>query len=144
MWRERIKTLSATAKFSSCAAITTISSAEDALGIRLPTELVEILSESDGVIGEYGLGLLWPVSRIQKDNLIFRNSVDFRTLYMPFDSLLFFGDAGNGDQFAFSILQGEIRRTDIFVWAHENDSRTWVAPSLRLYFDWWLTGKITL
>jgi hypothetical protein len=63
---------------------------------------------------------------------------------MPFDSFLFFGDAGNGDQFAFTICGGIVRRPDVFAWDHENDSRSWVAPSLRSYLDWWLTGKITL
>jgi hypothetical protein len=24
------------------------------------------------------------------------------------------------------------------VWDHEQDSRTWVAPSLRTYLEWWL------
>jgi hypothetical protein len=61
---------------------------------------------------------------------------------MPFDHLLFFADAGDGDQFAFGILNGEIRNPDIFVWNHENDSRTWVAPSLDVYLEWWINGKL--
>lgn len=56
--------------------------------------------------------------------MIFRQSVDFRELYMPFDCLLFIADAGNGDQFAYSIVGGAIRRDDIFAWDHENDSRS--------------------
>jgi hypothetical protein len=32
----------------------------------------------------------------------------------------------------------------VFVWNHEDDSRTWVAPSLRVYLEWWLTGKIKI
>ena len=144
MWRERIKYLSTAAEFSPSADASAIARAEEALSIRFPTELADLLVESDGVSGEYGLGLLWSVSLIQEDNLSFRRSIDFRTLYMPFDNLLFFGDAGNGDQFAYSIIHGEVRRADIFVWDHESDSRTWAAPSLELYFDWWLTGKISV
>ena len=144
MLRERIKSLSAAATFSQQASAGSIAGAEVALGVRFPAELSSLLEESDGVSGEYGLALLWPVSRIQKDNLEFRGSEDFRTLYMPFDCLLFFGDAGNGDQFAFSILQGEVRRSDIFVWNHEMDSRSWVAPSLGTFYDWWLTGKLKI
>jgi hypothetical protein len=30
------------------------------------------------------------------------------------------------------------------VWNHEDDSRTWVAPNLAKYLEWWLTGRITL
>ena len=114
------------------------------LGIELPDELGSILSESNGIHGEYGLGLLWDVSRIIEDNLRFRRSSEFSDLYMPFDHLLFFGDAGNGDQFAFTILRGGVTRSDIFVWNHEDDSRSWIAPSLRTFYDWWLTGKITV
>ncbi len=49
---------------------------------------------------------------------------------MPFDSLLFFGEAGNGDQFFYRILDGHVRDADVYLWDHETDSRTWGAPSL--------------
>ena len=61
---------------------------------------------------------------------------------MPFDNLIFFADAGNGDQFAFPIVSGEVRQNKVFVWDHEDDSRRWVAPSLQSYLEWWLTGKL--
>lgn len=61
---------------------------------------------------------------------------------MPFEPLLFFADAGNGDMFAYTVCNGSVRRPDIFVWNHEDDSRTWVAPSLALYLEWWLSGKL--
>jgi len=54
---------------------------------------------------------------------------------------LFFADAGNGDQFA---LVPMTTRPEVFAWSHEDDSRTWVAPGLAKYLDWWLTGKIVL
>ena len=94
--------------------------------------------------GEYGLGLLWSAERIEADNLNFRTFPAFKELYMPFDALLFFGDAGNGDQFAYIVLRREVRRSDIFVWDHETDSRTWVAPSLGVFYDWWFTGKLKI
>jgi hypothetical protein len=59
---------------------------------------------------------------------------------MPFDSLLFFADAGNGDQFAFPITGARVR-DDVFVWDHESDSRRWYAGSLGQYIDWWLSGE---
>ena len=114
------------------------------LGIQPPDELRSLLAESNGVDGEYGLGLLWDVDRIIEENRRFRTTSDFEELYMPFDCLLFFGDAGNGDQFAFPVLKGSVRRPDIFVWNHEDDSRSWAAPSLQTYFDWWLSGKLTI
>ena len=144
MWRDRIKSMTAKAEFAAPANAGAVALAEEALGVRLPAELAAVLKESDGVSGEYGLGLLWPIERIKEDNQRFRSLPDFKDLYMPFDSLLFFGDAGNGDQFAFTVLQGEVRRGDIFVWDHETDSRTWVAPSLGTFYDWWLTGKLKI
>jgi hypothetical protein len=144
MWRERINSLTAKAEFSAPVTAASIAIAEQAIGVRLPADLVAVLNESDGISGEYGLGLLWKIERIKEENRRFRSIPDFKDLYMPFDSLLFFGDAGNGDQFAYTVLQGEVRRDDIFVWDHENDSRTWVAPSLGVFYDWWLTGKLKI
>ncbi|AAS41993.1 hypothetical protein BCE_3082 [Bacillus cereus ATCC 10987] len=51
---------------------------------------------------------------------------------------------GNGDLFGYSILNGMVQRDDIYVWNHENDSRTWVAPSLKTFMEWWESGKITI
>lgn len=98
-----------------------------------------VLFMSNGVEGEYGLGLIWPIERITADNLAFRTDTDFAQHYMPFDPLLFFADAGNGDQFA---LVPHTHRLDVFAWDHENDSRTWVAPGPPEYLQWWLTGRI--
>ncbi len=139
MWRERIRNLCPVSTFAPGCSSAALTHVEQALGIAFPTSLREILLESDGVQGEYGLGLIWPADRIRQDNLAFRTQATFAELYMPFDSLLFFADAGNGDQFAFSIQGGAIGRADIFAWDHETDSRTWVAPNIETYLDWWLT-----
>jgi hypothetical protein len=37
-----------------------IEAAERALDVAIPDELRSLLLESDGVVGEYGLGLVWP------------------------------------------------------------------------------------
>ena len=88
--------------------------------------------------------MVWSIERIVEDNLHFRRNAQFAELYMPFDSLLFFADAGNGDQFAFPIVGRSFRGSDVFAWDHENDSRSWVAPSLQTYLEWWLSGKLKL
>ncbi|MFD8376978.1 SMI1/KNR4 family protein, partial [Streptomyces sp. NPDC059688] len=90
---------------------------------------------------EYGDGLIWSAEQIASDNRTLRDDAALATLYMPFAPLLFFADAGNGDLFA---LLSRIDRLDVFVWNHETDSRTWVAPSLAKYVEWRLTGKIEL
>ncbi len=141
-WTDRVKALSPDCEFFSPALWADVTSAEAKLGVRFSDELRQLLFESNGVHGEYGLGLIWPVDRIVKDNLRFRENVAFQELYMPFDPLLFFDDAENGDQFAFSILKGEIRRPDVFAWNHEDDSRQWVAPSLAKYLESSLNGTM--
>jgi len=142
MWKQLIESLTSDHEFALPAAWAEVILAEERLAVRLPEELRSLLFESNGVRGQYGAGLIWPLERIVNDNLHFRTHADFKDLYMPFDPLLFFADAGSGDQFAFPIQLESVRRNDVFVWNHEDDSRTWVAPSLAKYLEWWLNGDI--
>ena len=144
MWKDLISSYCADATFFPGVSHPALIQAAADLGVRLPADLIALLLESNGIHGEYGLGLVWPIDRIVEDNLAFRSSESFRELYMPFDSLLFFGDAGNGDQFAFAIRGGRVSPRDVYAWDHENDSRRWVAPGLARYLEWWLTGRIVL
>ena len=128
------------ATFMPPAQVDAIASAEAALGHSLPNDLGRVLAESDGIEGEYGLGLVWSLARIVSDNSTFRTNEQFRRLYMPFDGLVFFADAGNGDQFALT-LSGSC---EVYVWDHESDSRSWVAPSVMAYLEGWMTGLITV
>lgn len=141
MWTDLIVALPGETALHPPATEAAIHECERLLSLPLPDELAALLRETDGVDGDYGAGLIWPIERISTDNLSFRRSPDFQQLYMPFDSLLFFADAGNGDQFA---LVPHTGRPDVFAWDHENDSRTWVAPGLNQYLTWWLTGRIKL
>jgi len=143
-WKEHIAAICAQASFSEPAGEQTLSAAETQLGMRLPEELRELLAESNGVRGEYELALIWPIERIVADNRLFREDESFKTLYMPFDGLLFFADAGNGDQFAFAVAGGQVRRPDIFVWNDEEDSRTWLAKDLCDYLEGWISGRIAI
>lgn len=126
------------ASFSPPASNDDLAATAAALGTSLPQQLRELLSETNGIEGEYGLGLVWEVARIAKDNTWFRTNEDYRELYMPFDGLLFFADAGNGDQFGISLAGNQ----EIYVWDHENDSRTWVAPTVTGYLEAWMTGRL--
>lgn len=81
--------------------------------------------------------------KIVKDNLFFRNFSDYKDIYMPFDHLLFFSDNGCGDLYGYKILNGSIQTEDIYVWNHEDDSRTWVTSSLEVFIKGWITGEIT-
>lgn len=111
---------------------------EASLGQQLPHELRELLAETNGIEGGYGLGLLWTAERISSDNMLFRTSTEFADLYMPFDGLVFFADAGNGDQF-FMSLSGN---NEVYVWDHESDSRTWIAATVLRYLEAWMRGDL--
>jgi len=114
----------------------------------LPEQFTELYHQSNGIseyLNNIEIGYItWPLERIIETNLSFRNSENFKELYMSFDQLVFFADAGNGDQFAYCALRGRFDRADIFVWDHETDSRKWVAPNLERFIEWWLTGVIEL
>jgi hypothetical protein len=141
MWIQKVRDLLPEARFGGPAASEAIDRCREVLAVELDEDLRALLAEADGIEDEYGGGLIWPVERIIADNQMFRTNPDFAEIYMPFDALLFFADAGNGDQFPFVLRDG---RKDIFAWDHENDSRTWVAPNLAKYLTWWLEGTLQL
>lgn len=130
MWRQGVQEVFPGAGFREPAQVSEIVEAEKRLGRALPAELKQLLLESDGVIGRTHVDTVWTVDQIVERNLLFWSDESFAQLYMPFDALLFFGDNGGGDQFAF-VQKPE--RPDVFVWEHESDSRRWVANNLRDY-----------
>lgn len=142
MWIELVKERFKEHEFKPGATVQGLDSAEATLGVALPEDLRDLLLESDGIVGPTGVGLIWTLDRIVSANLEFRSLTAFRDQYMPFEPLLFFGDEGNGDQFAFIILNGVIRYRNVFVWNHEDDSRFWVAGGLRRYLEWRATRPV--
>lgn len=104
---------------------------EDVLGHPLPGEHTELLRAANGLEGEYGLGLIWTTRQIRPA---------IADLFMPFDGLVFFADAGNGDQFGLSLTS----RPQVYAWDHEDDSRRWVAAGVWRYLEEWLTGRLVL
>jgi hypothetical protein len=115
------------------------------IGRPLPDELVDLLRETDGIVGKWGVHLVCPAREIAQHNRGLRALPHYRELYMPFDSLLFFGEVGDGGLFGFPLLEGDgAEHPNVFVWDHENDSRTWAASNLRDYINRVLTGLIKL
>lgn len=134
MWRELIERLDAEATFHAPAALEQLHDAESRLGVALPAELGDLLLETNGAEVAYGVGLVWSAEEIARRNLDMRR--EWRrgewARVMPFDHLLFFGELGNGDLVYFPItLEGVSNR--VFLWDHEDDSRTCEATSLA---DW--------
>jgi hypothetical protein len=130
MRRAQLARIDAGLTFHEPAAETVVADVERRLRARLPQQLRELLLETDGVQGAYGLGLVWPLGRIASDQ--------------PFDDLVCFADAGNGDRFAFALTAGAIDGPDVMVWDHEDDSRTRVASDFDGYLRGWLSGELTI
>ncbi|WP_237304991.1 SMI1/KNR4 family protein [Streptomyces qaidamensis] len=129
IWREIVEAFPS-AELRDPADTGTLDRIESVLGQPLPGDLRALLLESNGLADEYGTDVIWSADRILGDNLSFRNDEQHKSLYREFDSLMFFGDNGGGDQFAF-VRRPE--RSEVFVWDHETDSRILVAPSLKRY-----------
>lgn len=133
-WKKLISEYTDDANFGSPAVESQLALVEQALGVQLPDSLREFLLEADGVTADYSSGFIWSAAEIQKHNLEFRSFDGFRELYMPFNHLLFFGDDGGGDQFAFAIhADGQIHKDVVFRWEHESDARSWFAARLEQF-----------
>ena len=110
----------------------------------MPEDLASLLRESNGVIDDSSLHIIWSTEDIERYNYEMRSSREYTELYMSFADMLFFADAGNGDRFAFPIIQGKVEETAVFAWDHEDDSRVVVAYSLQSYLEGWLSGKLNI
>jgi hypothetical protein len=141
-WRALVARDAPDAQFAPPASEAAIRDTERSLAVELPAELREVLAEFDGLTAGYGESPVWSVATIGLANREFREQPEFHDLYMPFHHLLFFGEDGGGDLFAFAIQAGgRINRPDIFRWNHETDAREWYAPRLEQYLQRRLTDE---
>lgn len=142
MWMNFINKISPDYYFKNPATKSELNEIKEQLNVELPIDLMNLFSETNGVFDEFNSPLIWSTKQIIRDNLSLRKDKDFKDLYMPFDHLLFFSDAGNGDLFGLAILNGVIQKEDVFVWDHECDSRRWIASSLEDFIEGWVTSRI--
>lgn len=143
-WKNYIESISKEYHFKAPATKAEVTLFRDELNVELPGKLLELVHETNGIFDRYECPLIWSTKQIVEDNLFFRNFDDYKDIYMPFDHLLFFSDAGNGDLFGYRILNGRIQDDEIYVWNHENDSRTWISTSLENFVKGWITEEITV
>lgn len=143
MWKEFLINLNSNYvdKLNPPASMEKLIEVEKELNIQFPRGLKNFLCESNGLKDDC---TMWSVERIREENLSLRNSDIIKEYYMPIDCFLFFGDAGNGDYFGYSIVNGEILRSDIYVWDHEEDSRRVISPSLKIYLKDSLSGDLII
>ncbi|MBS3872168.1 MAG: SMI1/KNR4 family protein [Firmicutes bacterium] len=125
MWRQCVLKAAAgnpNVKLNPPADNSDILAAERALGIRFPSDLVEMLRQVDG--DNY---FLLSCRQIVDVNLRLRSV----TAWMPLDCLLFVAGNGCGDYFGYPITGDGVKETEIFMWEHEYDNRIFKANGLR-------------
>jgi hypothetical protein len=119
--------------------------AEERLGMVLPEDLRSLLHESDGINGAGRGEPVWPVERIAEENVLLRSAGS--TPALPDgadDDLLFFGDAGQGQLFAYELdAGGEVSESDVFLWQPGLGEAVWIASDLQSLLDDWVRGELT-
>ncbi|MFN8059324.1 MAG: SMI1/KNR4 family protein [Vicinamibacterales bacterium] len=131
-WRERLKRWCPGVHLLGPASVQEIGDVERSLDVALPSDLRHVLSASNGVRGPQSTPV-WSTRTLAEANRLFRSELG--ELYMSFSSLLFFGDAGDGDQYAFRVVNGEVDGGSVYVWNHRDDSRVWAAPCLEAFLE---------
>jgi hypothetical protein len=110
------------AEFQSPASSSEIAAAEQQLGVSFPAELRQLYLKSNGFLCDHGAHYLLSLEDLVKTNREMWDGSRWGGWYMPFSCLLFFGEEGNGDLFAFRILDGKVDQF-VFEWDHECDDR---------------------
>lgn len=136
MWVEIISAVFPGAQFAPPATRELVAEVERGLGQSIPPDLRDLLMESNGVETPY-VHVVWSAERILADNRSFRADEGLAELYEPFNGLLFFGDNGGGDQFAFA---ADDSTSGVLVWEHDDDTRRVVAENLVDYLRRRLTS----
>jgi SMI1 / KNR4 family (SUKH-1) len=103
-----------------------VADTERVLGSRLSESLRDLYAHSDGLTDEWGYAYVLPISDLRQQNQHFRTA--FGDLYMSFDDLILFGQLGNGDMLFQPLVPRD--NENVFVWDHEDDSRTWLASDV--------------
>jgi SMI1 / KNR4 family (SUKH-1) len=110
--------------------------AEKALGVPLPTALVDLLRYSNGLfVADSEHQLVWPLVEIVQGNLEEWSRDELR---LP-TSYLGFGDDGAGNWFCFSTDVSD-PRVYHFNWI--DDEARPVAPSLDVFLPQWIDGDL--
>ena len=109
--------------------------------------------ESNGVMDCLQLGqewqeigwLFWPVSEIKQCNQWLRSDAGYSTFGRRFDDLLFFADAGSdGILFGYSVTSGTPNQDSIYVWYPIENIVNLLVPSLEVFIEEWIGGKLAI
>ena len=132
MWTAYIEAKNPAADFGAPCDPAAIDRAAKQLGRPLPTVLVEVLLEANGVSTDLGLGrIVWSIDGIIDNNLSYRAD-DFQIESCPPELVLLFGDPGTGDPYLF-INDGHDET--VYEWARLDRFITPFAPTFHDYID---------
>lgn len=104
---------------------------EAKLGAPLPEDLRTLLAETDGLTDDSGGEPVWPVERIGEEN-----QARLGPVASADPDLVFFGDTGTEDLFAYRSVE-----PDIYLWSAADGRTRWVASDLRSLLDTWFTAE---
>ena len=104
---------------------------EAKLGATLPDDLRTLLAETDGLTDDSGGEPVWPVERIGEEN-----QARLGPVAAADPDLVFFGDTGTEDLFAYRSSQ-----PDIYLWSAADGRTRWVASDLRSFLDTWFADQ---
>jgi hypothetical protein len=116
---------------------------EHELGLPLPEDLRSLLAETDGIADAFDVELVWAAERIAEENAGLRRGAS-EIVPRAGGSLLFFGDPGTEDLFAYRISDGVVAEPDVYLWAHASEKARWIASDLQALLDAWLSGDFEL
>lgn len=110
-----------------------LAQAASALGRELPSDLVALYSEANGVFDETGQWwVIWPLDRLTTENLNRWADGGLPSRFIAF------GDDGTGDPFC---LEGDA--PDVLCWHPVSGESVHFAPSLSAFWHGWTTGDLT-
>ena len=127
-WNERAKLCFPDSRLADPISSEHLLQAEKAIGRAFPPELQALLLESNGLFDDRGDWLVHSTEYMIPDIL---GLWDIDDLYMHPKGMLVFGGPGDGDRYFFPVLPNGEYADNIFQWSHEDDSRQWIAESLK-------------
>ena len=143
MWRDYLSSISKECQFKAPATELELLAVEKELDVDLPNKLIDFYNETNGVFGQYSVPFIWSIEQMVRENLLVRNIEGLENYTKP-DNLLFFSDAGNGDLFGYSLVNGKVQNEDIYVWNHEDSNQRVIASSLEEFLKGWISGEISV
>lgn len=114
---------------------------EKETGLKLPQAMKAVYQFSDGI--QDGWWTVFPLEKLIELNAAQRLRAAHHKdegFYLPFESMYFFGEEGNGDLYGFSITDGQPSGR-VFRWDNETDNREFVGADLLSFLKYQIEFK---